>query len=344
MRLKRKVKTTLWILGLAAMTSGIYGGYYAAHADYLAKTQIRLDRSMKKAYDRAYNKLTAEFADIDSVEYGTSFSTAQLIKSHKGSLITEGTVDPFTVGEYTLTCTLHDTDKKYGQVVEKTIEKTVSVVDTKAPEIVLAEENIAIKQDKEYDPLSNIVSALDPVDGNVETKAETDLNTAVPGVYTVKVSAEDKNGNTAEREFQVTVVKRPHFTGTAGQIYDYLTDVMGLNDAAACGVLANMWAESNFIPTAGDYYYGLCQWGDNRRAELASWCSANGYDYTSVLGQCAFMYHELSTSYTGCLYGLYGVPDTADGAYQAALIFVHQYEGAASEGNRPSLAVSYYNS
>lgn len=344
MRLSKNVKNALWIIGLLSLLSGIYGGYYAAHADYLAKTEIRLQKAMQKAYDRTLNRLTVEFADIDTVEYGSKFNVSQLVTGNKGSLIAEGTVDTMQVGEYELTYTLHDTDKKFGQTVEKTIEKTVSVVDTKAPEIVLAEENIAIKQDKEYDPLTNVVSASDPVDGNVETKAETDLNMAVPGVYTVKVSAEDKNGNTAEREFQVTVLRRPHFTGTAGEIYDYLTDVMGLNDAAACGVLANMWAESNFIPTAGDYYYGLCQWGDNRRAELASWCSANGYDYTSVIGQCAFMYHELSTSYTGCLYGLYSVPDSADGAYQAALIFVHQYEGAASEGNRPSLAVSYYNS
>ena len=98
-----------------------------------------------------------------------------------------------------------------------------------------------------------------------------------------------------------------------------------------------------FNPTAGDYYYGIIQWGGGRRDSLVSWCAANGYEYDTLDGQLAFMYHELTTGYTGVYDVLMNTPDTAQGAYDAAVCFCQHYEVAASTGNRPDVAVAYYN-
>ena len=50
-------------------------------------------------------------------------------------------------------------------------------------------------------------------------------------------------------------------------IFRYLHDTMGLNEAACCGVLANIEAESGFSnASVGDYVegvptsFGICQW------------------------------------------------------------------------------------
>ena len=55
------------------------------------------------------------------------------------------------------------------------------------------------------------------------------------------------------------------------EIFHYLTNNMGLNSAAACGVMANIERECDFDPTAvggGGRSYGLCQWTDSRQTGL----------------------------------------------------------------------------
>ena len=79
-------------------------------------------------------------------------------------------------------------------------------------------------------------------------------------------------------------------------IYEYLVNDLGLNTAAACGVLANIEKESGFRPDLMEKGYtwdqgagyGICQWtnyprtsGTGRRTNLVNWCSSNGYDYKS---------------------------------------------------------------
>ena len=60
----------------------------------------------------------------------------------------------------------------------------------------------------------------------------------------------------------------------------YLSREMKLNDAAVCGILANIEYESDFSPTVwGDdgTSYGLCQWHENRCRSLFLFCQENGY-------------------------------------------------------------------
>ncbi len=109
-------------------------------------------------------------------------------------------------------------------------------------------------------------------------------------------------------------------------IFNYLTGELGLNTAAACGILGNMYQESGLDPTAQSSYYGLCQWSGSLTAELMSYCAQAGYDSASIEGQVHFLGTELTGGYSGVLAALQSVPNTADGASQAASIFCQQFE------------------
>ncbi len=116
------------------------------------------------------------------------------------------------------------------------------------------------------------------------------------------------------------------------QIFTFVTEEMGLNSAAACGILANIEAESNFnLTTVGDKgtSFGLCQWHNTRYDDLKSFCLLRGYDYRSLEGQMNFMAYELKTSYQGVYNTMRNVPDTADGAYTAAYQWCYYYERPA---------------
>ncbi|MDO4169265.1 MAG: phage tail tip lysozyme [Lachnospiraceae bacterium] len=123
-------------------------------------------------------------------------------------------------------------------------------------------------------------------------------------------------------------------SGTRGAnettIYKFLTGTMGLNKAAACGVLANIYSESAFSPTAwGDKgtSYGICQWHATRLTALKNYCNKNGYKYTSLTGQLNYMYYELKKSYNSSVLSyLKGVSNNAQGAYDAGYRWCLKYE------------------
>ena len=117
------------------------------------------------------------------------------------------------------------------------------------------------------------------------------------------------------------------------RIFDFLIEELGLNSAAACGVLANIEAESSFrLDTLGDSgtSYGLCQWHNVRFDNLKSFCLGQGYDYRTVEGQLNFMAYELRTTYQSTYAVLRNVPDTSDGAYTAAYYWCYYYERPAT--------------
>ena len=129
-------------------------------------------------------------------------------------------------------------------------------------------------------------------------------------------------------------------TGTAANqdiIFDYLTGVMGLNAAAAAGIVANIYCESGF---QADIYgdagtsYGICQWHNGRFTALRSWCDTNGYDYTTLEGQLPFLHHELQVSYPNIWNYVSSVPETAEGAYDAAYYWCKYFEVPADTENK----------
>lgn len=133
------------------------------------------------------------------------------------------------------------------------------------------------------------------------------------------------------------------------QIFAYLTEQMGLNPAAACGVLANIEAESNFTLSAlgdGGTSYGLCQWHNDRYTRLMTYCMARGLDYQTLPGQLDYLNFELRTSYPSLLGRLRSVENSAEGAYQAAFLWCVQFERPAgmekSGARRGEIAQSKY--
>ena len=152
-------------------------------------------------------------------------------------------------------------------------------------------------------------------------------------------------------------------------IYNYLTGVMGLNKAAACGILADIYWETGYNPNAcGDYVtkngyyvydssgnkipssYGICGWHDGYTVDdygritwssavhnwtnLKNYCNQHGYDWTTLEGQMHFLQYDLQYG-TGIklwneLTSSNNVPNTPEGAYYAASAWCYMYERPAN--------------
>ena len=113
------------------------------------------------------------------------------------------------------------------------------------------------------------------------------------------------------------------------QVYQYLTQQMGLPSSSACGILANIEKESSFNPNAvGDHgtSYGLCQWHAGRYTALKAFCRAKELDYQTVAGQMAYLRYELENTYAGLLAELKVQKNDADGAYRAAYLWCVEFE------------------
>ncbi len=123
----------------------------------------------------------------------------------------------------------------------------------------------------------------------------------------------------------------------ADQIYEFCINNLGLNSAAACGVVANIQRESGFRPTAscidtnGKTSYGICQWNAGRYDNLRYWCGNNGYDYTTLNGQLNFLKYELEHSEKRAFSKVKSVANTVDGAYTAGYYWAQYFERCNSK-------------
>lgn len=110
------------------------------------------------------------------------------------------------------------------------------------------------------------------------------------------------------------------------KIFDYCTGQLGLNKAAACGILANLYCESDFRTNAiGDSgtSVGICQWHNGRWSNLKSFTPG---EWQTLEGQLRFMSYELRNGYRETLRHLRGVTEDASGAYDAAYFWCMHYE------------------
>lgn len=117
-----------------------------------------------------------------------------------------------------------------------------------------------------------------------------------------------------------------------GQIFEFMTLEMGLNPAAACGIMANMEAESGFkLVCYGDEgsSFGLCQWHATRFDALKTFCKSRGYDYRTLEGQLNFLLFDLRVNYPDTYKYLRRLPNDSQGAYDAAYYWCVQYERPA---------------
>ena len=291
---------------------------------------------------RVYDSLNLHLKS-DVIEYGDTFDDKKLIDEYKGTLTVENIPDTKKVGDYEVRFILSD-QARYGLPVRREYVETIHVKDTKAPIIELEAEEVKIYAGNNYDFKSNVLRVYDEVDGDInDYEINTDANLDKAGSYTVEIKAVDVNGLSSSKFYTLNVRNRVVSSSEGyGIIYNLLTGTYGYNRAAACGILANIRFESNFISDIGDYYYGLCQWGGSRKDNLYSYCAENGFDASTIEGQLAYMNYELTYGYGGVKDYLLSVPDSSQGAYDAAIYFCNHFEGAASSEGRGELAQDYY--
>ena len=155
-------------------------------------------------------------------------------------------------------------------------------------------------------------------------------------------------GSTSSDTNDLPVVNITGMTQSEAVCFTFFKD-HGLNDAAACGILGNIKAESNFRTGAiGDKgtSFGICQWHNNRGTAMKNMAGAN-WD-TNLSGQLTYLWFELCNGYRDkVLIPLQNVPNSVEGTRQAADVFVRKFEVPAnvdeSSKKRQANAVAYYN-
>ncbi len=140
-----------------------------------------------------------------------------------------------------------------------------------------------------------------------------------------------------------TTPEKVQAAGNDTTIFSYLTINMDLTPAAACGIMANMYEESHYIPDIANPSgaYGLCQWMGPRLTRLKNYCAQHKLDYKTVAGQVRFLNYELQTYFPNVLSHMRGIKNTAAGAYDAGYYWCYYFEipgnRTATSTNEPAL-------
>lgn len=157
-------------------------------------------------------------------------------------------------------------------------------------------------------------------------------------------AATDTQPNTTTGKTTYTIGKDNEET-----FINFCQEVLGLNLAASVGAATNVAKESGFktgVLGDGGTSYGICQWHNTRYTNLKNWCGSNGKDYTTLDGQMWYMKYELEGSYSAVLSYLRSVPNTAQGAYDAAYRWCLKFEvpadTVATSEKRGSIARDTY--
>lgn len=127
------------------------------------------------------------------------------------------------------------------------------------------------------------------------------------------------------------------------KIYNYLS-TKDLSKATICGIMANIYYESNYNPTAvGDNgtSFGLCQWHLTRREDLFRYANKRGLNANNIETQIDFMLEELSNSYLLVYTLIRNNSNSISDAYNVADVFCKYYEVPADKINKARERGSY---
>lgn len=151
------------------------------------------------------------FVENDVIEYGNqNISSKSLVENSNASIATYPKINVMKVGKQTLTYLVKD-----GSTTKESTHEII-IKDTKKPNIEFKEEEISCLFDSVFNPVLNIQSIKDPVDGELQYhesfkkgsyQVTSNVNTSKEGSYKVKVTAIDKNGNKAKKSYKVIVKK-----------------------------------------------------------------------------------------------------------------------------------------
>ena len=184
-------------------------------------------------------------------------------------------------------------------------------------------------------------SVIDELEkGEATTKDLEDLKAALEKEYEKQKAEEEKKEESKKEEPKKETIEETFNSGKYSNeqlCYLFATKVMGYNDAAAAGLLANIKAESGFRTNAnGDSgrSYGICQWFSSRKTRLLNWCEDNGKDPASLIGQLYFLKYELETYYPAVHKYMKNVENSAQGAFDAAYYFCYHFEAPANKASK----------
>ena len=135
------------------------------------------------------------------------------------------------------------------------------------------------------------------------------------------------------------------YTGSDNEqkVYEFAINKLGVNGAVASAILANIYSESGFRPTAsamesdGYISYGICQWHKGRYDALQSYCASNGLDYTTIEGQLEYLKYELENGERSAYNKIRGAENTAEGAYTASAPHSRAIRSGRSTAVKPTL-------
>ena len=197
---------------------------------YLSSQSKKKEKAQKTAFDNVAVEVKDDYAEtIPLTSEEKILKTEDLVeilkdgkadKNTKITKVSKDTIDTSKEGGYIITYTIETIDS-LGNKATKDYKKTFTVTNTDevAPVIKLNKDTVEITEGDAYDPRENIKSVKDGFDGNI-TKADkkpdeagtayylidfSKLDTSKAGEYKVKVTAADKAGNEATKEFTVKV-------------------------------------------------------------------------------------------------------------------------------------------
>ena len=222
---KKNTKKKYFILGLAA-------ALLLACIGYFAYDQSKRNAAHQEALDKiefTVTKNSLEYADSAPVD------TVTLVRTNGDVTADVAKIDVRKVGKTKVVYTVETTDN-YGKIAAKTFDEEIEVIDTKAPVIELSDEEVSFYEGDDFTAKDHITAVKDPVDGDLElfeSEGEppadkgwytitSDVASNTAGSYTVKIHAEDKNGNKTDSEYAVTVNERPVAAEPSGNdaVYD----------------------------------------------------------------------------------------------------------------------------
>lgn len=201
-----------------------------AEFGYLSSQSKKKEEAQKTAFDNVAVEVKDDYAEtIPLTSEEKILKTKDLVeilkdgkadKNTKITKVSKDTIDTSKEGGYIITYTIETIDS-LGNKATKDYKKTFTVTNTDevAPVIKLNKDTVEITEGDAYDPSGNIKSVKDDFDGNI-TKADkkpdeagtayylidsSKLDTSKAGKYKVKVTAADKAGNEATKEFTVKV-------------------------------------------------------------------------------------------------------------------------------------------
>lgn len=125
-------------------------------------------------------------------------------------------------------------------------------------------------------------------------------------------------------------VIRPIYSSNEQQIWLFCRDEMGYTKSGSCGILANVYRESDFRTGIEEEEYkegiGICQWSFERHTGFISWCRKNNLDSMRLRSQLEYLKYELENdfSFTGDL--LKSIQENETGAYDAGYWICFEYE------------------